>query len=467
MGRDATQEIRFQGIAYFGSQQGIPAIANIKYHTYDPTSLDINVSLLERDAASGFSLDIGNIEEVIIKSNLDPNVVLQIADINGYTISGSQLELKASRIELNFWEQIFAGPAKYMFSVEFIPTGILYVPAIVELNADGSVKHKKGDFKDIIISTGYGDLIVGGSYGFFDAEYYDSKGLVSIRRVTCSGTLEVKDPHSIVNIHHDLLTLLNDVSILLSFCCRVPVTYYQVKYFQVEPRSHPCHNESIFRRVLWNPPKKARDNALIDVRNLSGDGLETLLRYFRKSPIKTDIERVIQFLSASYRSTSIETSFFLCFSLIDSLTSNIAKGTDFSNVLRSSTWKSLEDAIRKTIDDTLLGVVDSSIIALVKDKLPELKRAPVGSRICSVCKHIGVRTNDLWLKVPFELGIEQACAIRNTLFHGAACSDYGEMFKTTVRLRILAERIILKFLDWPEDRLFKWHEEPLHHLIDR
>jgi hypothetical protein len=285
--------------------------------------------------------------------------------------------------------------------------------------------------------------------------------------MTCSGALEVKDPHSIVIIHDELLNVLDDLSLLLSFCCRVPVTYYQVKYFQVEPRSHPYYNESIFRRMLWNPPKKARDNELIDVRNLSGDGLETLLRSFRNSTIKTEIRRVIQFLSASYRSTSIETSFFLCFSLLDSLTGSITKDSKINNILRPSTWKRLEDEIRKLIDNNLHGVVDGDIISLVKEKLPELKRAPIGSRMRLVCEQLGVRTNDLWLKVPFDFGIDQACTIRNTLFHGAACSDYGEMYKATIRLRILAERIILKLLDWPEDRLFKFHEEPLQRLIDR
>jgi hypothetical protein len=72
-----------------------------------------------------------------------------------------------------------------------------------------------------------------------------------------------------------------------------------------------------------------------------------------------------------------------------------------------------------------------------------------------------MKTDDLWPRQGFELGMKMATKMRNELFHSAICKDPQDLSDNLVRLRTLTERIILRALKWPDDKIWVWYDQNL------
>jgi hypothetical protein len=72
--------------------------------------------------------------------------------------------------------------------------------------------------------------------------------------------------------------------------------------------------------------------------------------------------------------------------------------------------------------------------------------------------------NDLWNEDGPGDGIKLALKNRNHLVHNANSENPRELYPDTVRLRILAERLILSFIEWDLGKLSLWHAEELLHI---
>lgn len=92
-----------------------------------------------------------------------------------------------------------------------------------------------------------------------------------------------------------------------------------------------------------------------------------------------------------------------------------------------------------------------SVAEQMKEKLPELRRASGDKRIIGACHTLGVKTDDLWRKDGFEVGLKSAAKIRNRLFH-AAGGDIDDSYVNLIRVRTLVERLLLRVLEWPDER---------------
>jgi hypothetical protein len=77
------------------------------------------------------------------------------------------------------------------------------------------------------------------------------------------------------------------------------------------------------------------------------------------------------------------------------------------------------------------------------------------------CQELRVKFNDLWNVEEPSDGIKLALKNRNHLVHQANSASPRELYPDTVRLRILAERLILSFIGWDLEKLSSWHAEEL------
>ncbi len=67
--------------------------------------------------------------------------------------------------------------------------------------------------------------------------------------------------------------------------------------------------------------------------------------------------------------------------------------------------------------------------------------------------------DDLWAPTGFDSGLGEAIELRNNLFHRAHFEDAYLLQAHLVRLQVLTERLILKALDWPDEKIWRWHDQ--------
>ena len=67
-----------------------------------------------------------------------------------------------------------------------------------------------------------------------------------------------------------------------------------------------------------------------------------------------------------------------------------------------------------------------------------------------------------------EAGLNKALSIRNNLFHRAYYEDPYFLYAYYVRIQVLTERLILKHLKWPDEKIWKWYDQKIRRsIIDR
>lgn len=103
----------------------------------------------------------------------------------------------------------------------------------------------------------------------------------------------------------------------------------------------------------------------------------------------------------------------------------------------------------------------SSYIERVKKKLPELKGSTTFDKILYCCKKLDVSANDLWQNDGLEAGLDKALRMRNQLFHRTFCEEPYFLYVNCIRIQVLNERLILKYLKWPEAKIWRRYDQKL------
>jgi len=131
----------------------------------------------------------------------------------------------------------------------------------------------------------------------------------------------------------------------------------------------------------------------------------------------------------------------------------------------SAKWKKIEKALRKALkelsaDKGLLPFVNSATA-----KLPELRGIATSKKIAFCCDKLKVKVDDLWKKDGFKIGLKKALSLRNQLFHRAYFEDPFLLYSNRLRLQIVAERLLLKHLNWPDEKIWRWHDQELRWAV--
>ena len=93
-------------------------------------------------------------------------------------------------------------------------------------------------------------------------------------------------------------------------------------------------------------------------------------------------------------------------------------------------------------------------------RLPNLRGVSFANRIADACARVKPETSDLWPReIGFTEGMASAARLRNDLFHGSKAND--ELYAELVRIRTFTERLVLKLLKWPDDRLWVRRDDVL------
>ena len=244
-----------------------------------------------------------------------------------------------------------------------------------------------------------------------------------------------------------------------------------VRWYQIEitiiykEKTNIIPKTSGVRRMVYRENYPERLDELINHRTLINDGLQDLLNNYRGSNQIDALQRCITFLASSMASHSVEVNYFFSIIALEAFCDAFIEKNSKSIKVSSARWKKIEKALRNALKELSANKSLAAHVKNVTSKLPELKGITTSEKIAFCCNTLNARVDDLWKKDGFESGLKKALSLRNQLFHRAYFEDPFLLYSNRLRLQIIAERLLLKHLNWPDDKIWRWHDQELRWAI--
>jgi hypothetical protein len=448
--------LEVQGSLRTLGDENVSVLLQVRYDRYDTTLLTCSLTPLtdshgSADLASGLS---GMSERhLIVTSTESSEYFAKFRDFSGYSTDGSRTELFVAGFEWGLGLKPTEPWSRLAVTVE-LADALALAPDI----------------------TPFGDRVYEGEIewetGFAHAKAYVRKVRERARVGENPAQLIILRPSLVLEVTSpadwNLDTLARrveeeteDASLLLSLCSRRDVRWYELNFLPwIADRPAVSENSNpLVRRRLSPSAHAERRDDLVDHRDLVNGGFANLLSSLRASANRDVLRRAISFLVGSWADTTAEERFFLCFAALEAVGETIYAPRTVGDKLPKRKWKELESDLRAVITDFAarngLGTTGESLVK----KLPDIKRVASREKIEGACRDLNVKVDDLWAPIGFDAGLGEAIKLRNNLFHRAHFEDAYLLQAHLVRLQVLTERLILKALDWPDEKIWRWHDQ--------
>jgi len=443
------------------------AVVELRFHHHDPSTLSVRLQLLgdaERRSETHSKLSNLAWNYCTLYPKPPAGKLVELLGIGGTTFSGMPLqttELDVAAVEVGLSEQAVSG-AKYWAVAQIVPSGILIQRGANVSYPTGEIKREfGGDEASIDVQLQNGRVSASAICERASGEEFGNAVTKLIARTIVAGEIEVEHDGTLANLNKQFCSDLDDICTILSLCYRWPVTFYKIEYFQ----AGRAPVDAAFVRRKVTVPKRAKTllDDLINVRALVDGGLNELVQKFRAASGGEDLGRAISYLAHSYSSRGLETSYFTAFAAFE--TAVAASEGKRAYALGAARWERLEAqlavAIEKFLTEEQLGDSERvDLLAALAEKLPEVRRLSLRRRIATLVDTLNMQVTDLWPS-GFDEGLRRAVASRNELFHAARLSEPEVLHGDLVRIRVLTERLILKILQWPDAKIWRWHDQEL------
>lgn len=434
----------------------------VRFPKWNPTRLTVNLLWLgnENERCQGGAAFRNLKRNHISLDSLDPHhPSIELIGINGITSNnrGSSIhstEVMVTAVQVGIVDKNLDFTNKYQVIVRLQPSGILCMPTIHTQSFTGEVQVNNIETGRVLVKALDSKFEARETYEYDKSRTNGDRITSQIQRASILGEITIEAGSSLWDKNETLKNELDKICSVLSLCYRQTVNYYEVEYIQLNNRENFI-SPSIYRRKWPTTKEKISRDELINTQALEDNGLQKLIEAIESSNRAKDIHRAIEFLASSYEA-SAETAYFMAFSAMETIVSCCIEKTD-ENIISSSKWKKVESAIRTTLDEQL----DCSIKELIIGKLPELKRSTLEARIKKALQKYHPDVHDLWPKMGFEDGMKRASSIRNGLFHAAGENIDHTLIADLIRIRTFTERILLKYLEWPDDQIWVWADQEL------
>jgi hypothetical protein len=463
MNRDTTKRFQFQGHLGTEKAKSPRIVSTIEYQLYDPSTLKIDLLFLgdknEQQAASSYLRSL-RYNHVWLYSDDEQVPSVEVLGIHRTGEAGPHFSIGALAVHVGLTKKPLDQDTTYYIKAELTPSGILAKPGSRELSFTGDLRFTPIVEGEIKVPTTFGILQAEERFDHYESEESGNRIIHTVQRAAITGEIKVSKGDDLFTVNEKFQTDIEEICLLLSLCYRLPVDYYEIHYLPDPKNTSKCAlQDSLLRRKRGASVKKIDEDDLINYRNLIGDGLDRLLKSYRDFKRKDQLSQAIKFLSSSYKAITLESSYFLCFSALESA---IAACSEISPLLLTAgKWKRVEKLLRTHLNQIAVVEDFGGVLDNMKQKLPELRRIPSDRWILETCRTLNLKTEDLWPRDGFEAGLRSATQMRNDLFHSALCRDFEVMADNLVRLRLLTERLILRTLRWPEDEVWRWYDQNL------
>ena len=205
------------------------------------------------------------------------------------------------------------------------------------------------------------------------------------------------------------------------------------------------------RREL--PDEERHRNDIVVDRGDAAEFLSVALAALQSfTPLRVDAIRLAVAALTPIDQPYSELHYLSMFSALEGVASEYANGNGGRSTFgKKKTWTKIEKALRRCIDEFDSNEEELDRTAM-KDKLTELKRAPVGDVFEQLLGALEISNSDLW---PLTRASSQEgrslLDVRNDLAHGKRySSDQRQaLYKATQHLSVTLERVVCRTLNWP------------------
>ena len=448
----------------------MPVLLQIFHDKYDPQDLSADLTLVSKDKVIEGSFrnclsgdEYGTLK---IRGNDDnPEIVLK--GINGWSHRGKSAKLNIEGYEYGISDDAIINAEDIFASVELTPSGILNKWGTIERHYDGSVKHKDGYPENVEWKFRLGKGKAFSRYTYEDHTVYDNRATIQIERPALHFTINKAEKSLTTKVIKETIEKeARDICYILSLCYRKLVRWYELEITIIyRKKTNNIPRYSGVRRKVYREKYPDRMDELINHRTLINGGLEDLLASFRNSYQVDALQRCITFLASSMATHTVEINYFFAIIALEAFCDAFVENNTKSIKMPSAKWKKIEKALRKALkelsaDKGLLPFVNSATA-----KLPELRGIATSKKIAFCCDKLKVKVDDLWKKDGFKIGLKKALSLRNQLFHRAYFEDPFLLYSNRLRLQIVAERLLLKHLNWPDEKIWRWHDQELRWAV--
>jgi hypothetical protein len=445
----------------------VPLVATIEYEQFDPTTLSVKLLLLGKDDVENGAAYVSLTRPFYFELSLPDDETrarsAQIRGIHKISGGGSNVSIEATEAQVGITDHPQDAERDWIVTVELTPSGILRTPGIRQLSHTGDISFESIKPGKIEVFTKLGTLEVGTRFEYYGSEEYGNEVTHSVLRAAITGNLKIAKGESLASFNETLTDEIEDICNILSFCYRQPVDFYEIRYV-TDPNTTPRAEmqEATLRRRRNTIDKKVEGAELLHRDNMIDGGLDQLIKNYKNATRKKEITRAIRFLAPSYKVEPVESAYFLAYSALDLIASTSNAGDIY--LLDSSTWQKVQKLLSGYLDSIAEKEGIAPIVEQLKEKLPALRSVSGDKRVIEACRMLGVKTDDIWEKDGFEAGLKAAAKTRNRLFH-AAGGDVNDLYVNLIRVRTLVERLLLKRLQWPDERTWVWKDESLHRIV--
>ncbi|QDW65652.1 hypothetical protein [Luteimonas granuli] len=461
-------KVHIQG--HFALQPNSPislkSAVSVRYEKHDPTSLDVEILFLgdeiERTEAytAARAIDVNLMKLHPINKGEES---INLLGITGWQSSLTTMSLDVGAIEVGIDREPANRPIEVRFTVGLQPSGILLGYGSVELHYNGDITTKRGEAGAILVETSLGPIEAMAAYEYLDGRAFGDKVVHRVQRARLCGMVELQAGETLRSLHDRLQEEVFTICAALSLCYRQPVDAYEIEYL-LQASENDRFERAVYRRKWHKSRARHNENELIHSSNLRDGGLSKLAQALKMHPESKSLDRGIGFLSHSYVSF-LETGYFMAFSAMETIVNAVSKDLQRAPI-SSSAWKKIQKSLRTMFAEFAeQGLIPAETARHMRDKLPEIRRLSLASRIDMVVNLYSIKTSDLWTAEGFVEGMKRASEFRNGLFHAAHTSDLGLMSVDLTRIRTFTERLLLSALSWPEERRWVWRDESLHRII--
>lgn len=445
-----------------GDLQGV--WARIEYEEYEPC--EPTVTLFHPELSKTFDIRgiVGSDNECRLTCSSPFEFPIRFWGIVGSKFSGEKLELRVTGYDIGCSDNaVPVGEEVTVFA--YLTKGqVVQGLQIPTYSFDGTITHTHKE-KDIEWEDDRRQTILRMQHEYENAVLGTNKALLQVARPAFIQTFLADGRQTLRSIIERTEEDLRDTLVLLSFCSRERVQWFEISVETYKSKERPRLYPRAKRRGWVPAPRhREREDPLIAHRDLTDGGFKRLLDLFRQSQHKEMLRRAISYQVASRQvSGGIETHYILCHAGLEAVANELSAQDPTIPRYKKGQWKLLRRSLEGLIDSfAQTNGLQKNLIQYTKRKLPELGRLAIADSILHYANTLGIRVDDLWpSSIGFENGLRTALHLRNSLMHRAVIIDPVSMYENLIRLQVLTERFVLKILGWPEDKVWVWSTQTL------
>lgn len=340
---------------------------------------------------------------------------VRIWGIHGMTTSRAEIVLNAFGVDIGCTDKPVPAGDEVSIIVELSRGRVLHDWGSVIQSYDGTITREGGTGKEIIWEENGETTRASIRYVYEDSSVSNNPAILRIERPTIGRFFKANGTESLKQIMDRTVKDVDDITSLLALCSREPIGWYEISIDTTSNTTGLYPRAKRRRSSIRSDAHSNRLDPLIDHRDLIDGGLKRLLDAYRASRYRDSIARALSFEIGSRDESTIESAYALCYMALE---------------------------------------------AVVDDLSNQKKRGSLADAVKQVADTWAIRVDDLWpASVGFLNGLREASRLRNDLFHRASASELDLLHKNLVRLQVLVERMILKVLDWPDEKIWRWHDQ--------